>query len=757
MVSVAEPPTAPPPPPLLPEKYEGIFGDTPRARARIRRLRILDRVVASLITFGGIVIVLAVFGIFFFVVREALPLVFSPGVTGAGTIENATASGRPLAVGEDEYRETGWVLASGGLIRLIDFQRQSVRADVPLENLGEATLVCGARAASRDVVAAGTSDGRVLVAGIGYSSIYDQGKRVAQKIEVEWQMELEVDDDGRPIELVAIACDDERVTVAAAAEGFLAVAERRIDGERVRLAEAMDVLSGRRPTALTIDERHENLVVGFDDGTVARAELDRVDATVKERVVAGQAPVTAVGYVFGSTTLLVGDEHGHVSGWHGVRTSGTGPRTLSRVRAFDPMPAPITAFAPSRRNKSFLVVDRKGNIRLEHTTTEQTLVDVGTVEGGGPVSLAPRFDGIDVVDDRGRLRRFDVEAPHPETSLRALFLPMLYENYDRPEFVWQTSGGSDDNEPKFSLIPLIFGSLKGVLYAMLFSAPLAIFAAMFTSQFAKRRIRGFIKPAVELMGALPSVVVGFLAGLWLSPIIDRNLQGFFNVVVFVPLGLGLAVLAFRLMSNHQRQRFAMGHELMFTMPFLLAACLGATLTADPIEAILFDGSLRDWLISEWGVAYDRQNCIVVGIALGFAVMPIIFTVSEDAMSNVPKSLRAASDALGASRWQTAWRLVLPAASPGIFAAVMLGFGRAIGETMIVVMATGNTPILDVSPFNGMRTISAAIATEIPEAAIGSTLYRVLFLAGGLLFIFAFLANTAAEVIAERLRRRYARW
>ncbi|MCI0587153.1 MAG: ABC transporter permease subunit, partial [Planctomycetes bacterium] len=157
------------------------------------------------------------------------------------------------------------------------------------------------------------------------------------------------------------------------------------------------------------------------------------------------------------------------------------------------------------------------------------------------------------------------------------------------------------------------------------------------------------------------------------------------------------------------------------------------------------------------IAYEPRNALVVGFALGFAVIPILYTVAEDALSNVPRSLLAASEALGATRWQTAWRLVVPAASPGIFAALMLAFGRAIGETMIVVMATGNTPVLDLSMFSGMRTISACIAVEMPEAPVGSSLYRVLFLSGALLFAFAFLCNTAADVVGNRLRKRYARW
>ena len=166
------------------------------------------------------------------------------------------------------------------------------------------------------------------------------------------------------------------------------------------------------------------------------------------------------------------------------------------------------------------------------------------------------------------------------------------------------------------------------------------------------------------------------------------------------------------------------------------------------------GSYRTWLQSAMGVTYDQRNSLVVGFAMGFAVIPIIFTISEDALSSVPKSLTSASLACGASPWQTAWRIVLPTASPGIFSATMVGLGRAIGETMIVLMATGNTPVMDWSPFNGMRTLSANIAVEIPEAPLHGSLYRVLFLAAFLLFVLTFILNTVAELVRQRLRRRY---
>ena len=196
-------------------------------------------------------------------------------------------------------------------------------------------------------------------------------------------------------------------------------------------------------------------------------------------------------------------------------------------------------------------------------------------------------------------------------------------------------------------------------------------------------------------------------------------------------------------------------------PYATAAVVFLTLLrialelSAPFEALAFGGSFPQWVRETTGLTYDQRNAVVVGLAMGFAVIPIIFAISEDAFSNVPKNLVSGSLALGANRWQTVTRVVLPTASPGIFSAVMVGFGRAVGETMIVLMATGNTPVMDWSPFNGFRTLSANIAVEIPEAPVGGTLYRTLFLAGLLLFLLTFAVNTVAEVVRQRLRRRYS--
>jgi phosphate transport system permease protein len=226
------------------------------------------------------------------------------------------------------------------------------------------------------------------------------------------------------------------------------------------------------------------------------------------------------------------------------------------------------------------------------------------------------------------------------------------------------------------------------------------------------------------------------------------------MVVVLPVLVLLAGALWQQLPARLRNRFASGSEAFVFVGVIGAGIWLCVLLSPAFEALAFEGNFPHWLREHLGFTYDQRNAVVVGLAMGFAVIPIIFSVSEDAFSSVPLSLISGSLALGATRWQTVTRVVLPTASPGIFSAVMIGFGRAVGETMIVLMATGNTPILDWSPFNGFRTLSANIAVEIPEAPQYGTLYRVLFLAALLLFLFTFVVNTAAEIVRQRLRRRY---
>ena len=249
-------------------------------------------------------------------------------------------------------------------------------------------------------------------------------------------------------------------------------------------------------------------------------------------------------------------------------------------------------------------------------------------------------------------------------------------------------------------------------------------------------------------------MIGFLAGLWLAPILEDKLTVLVLAGVMVPTAAVVAAALWRLLPRSIQSRIPDGQEVFVLIPIALVALGLGMWLAPHIDAALFGGDVRQWIFETFGAKVEQRNSIVVGLAMGFAVIPLIFTISEDAFSNVPKSFGSASLALGASRWQTAIRVVAPTASPGVFSAIMIGFGRAVGETMIVLMATGNTPILSFSPFNGMRTLSANIAVEIPEAPFGETHYRTLFLAALLLFLLTFVVNTAAEIVRQRLRNKY---
>jgi phosphate transport system permease protein len=464
---------------------------------------------------------------------------------------------------------------------------------------------------------------------------------------------------------------------------------------------------------------------------------------------------TATAWVLGEETLLVGDDTGRLFGLMRVRPSAASEeRVLRVVKRFESQGAAITALAPATRGKLFLAGDASGRITVRNATTQRLVADARVKGPVTALATTRRSDGFLAKTPSG-LFAFALRAPHHEVSWRTLFGKTWYEGYDAPAYVWQSSGSSDDFEPKLSFVPLVFGTLKGTLYAMLFAVPVGLFAALYTSLFAPPSLRSVVKPVVEIMAALPSVVVGFLAGLWLAPLLERATLGTLLLVPTVPLTVFAGALLFQKVPVQTRRRLPPGAELLAVAALVVLGASVAFALAPAVEHAVFHGDFKAWLLSALGLRYDTRNCLVIGFAMGLAVVPIVFTISEDALSSVPQSLKAASLALGATAWQTATRVVLPTASAGIFSAVMLGFGRAVGETMIVLMATGNTPILDASIFDGMRTLSANIAVEIPEAPQGGTLYRLLFLSALLLFVLTFLVNTAAELMRQRLRRKYS--
>lgn len=227
------------------------------------------------------------------------------------------------------------------------------------------------------------------------------------------------------------------------------------------------------------------------------------------------------------------------------------------------------------------------------------------------------------------------------------------------------------------------------------------------------------------------------------------------MLVMLPMGMLLAALLWHLLPDTLKQSVPEGSQAVLLIPVVILIGWMALTLSPVVENAFFGGDTRSWLTNVMGIKFDQRNSLVVGIAMGFAVIPTIFSIAEDAVFSVPKHLTQGSLALGATPWQTLSRVVILTASPGIFSAVMMGLGRAVGETMIVLMATGNTPIMDFSMFQGLRTLAANIAVEMPESEVGSSHYRVLFLAAFVLFVFTFFFNTLAEFVRQRLREKYS--
>lgn len=539
--------------------------------------------------------------------------------------------------------------------------------------------------------------------------------------------------------------------------------ERDILGTE-KVSELKEILADPLPgqiSAIQLGRKGQNLYAATANGWLLRWDISEPQARLADTVQAfkDQRRITALTTVMGENSLAVGDEKGQITTWMPVRTPGAGEdKHLALIHTLPGFTTPVARLLASPRDKSLAAFDNRGTIKIVHMTSERLLLELQT---GGPVvaaAFADRGRKLLVTGADGLSRAWELSIPHPEISLKTLFGKVWYEGYNKPEYVWQSSAATDDFEPKLSLIPLIFGTFKATLFAMLFAVPLALLGALYTSQFMSPGLKGKIKPTVEIMAAVPSVVVGFLAGLWLAPLMDHNLLALFMALILVPALILLAIIAWRpLAENTDVGRRLKGYEFIGLLPVVALGIWLSGQIAPPLEAAFFAGDLKQWLFSTLGVRYDQRNSIVIAIALGFAVIPIIFTIAEDALSNVPRNLTAASLALGASRWQTAWRVVLPSALPGVFSAIMIGFGRAVGETMIVLMATGNTPITSWSLFNGLRSLSANIAVEIPEAPVHGTLYRTLFLSAVLLFVLTFIINTAAELLRQRFRKKYGRY
>ncbi len=642
--------------------------------------------------------------------------------------------------------------------------------------------------------------------------------------------------------LLALLSDQGELVLASVARR-----ENMITGEtefdvttsRVPLAEAAD--SGASlPDFVLLSGLGDNLFIAWADGSLLRfdtSDVQKPRLAERCRLLADPAAkLTALHFALGKTTLVSGDSQGSLRAWFCIKPEGT--ETIDGARLvcaheLAPTGSEITARSPSARRRTMAVGDARGDVRLIYLTNERLIGQIHLAGNAAveALSLAPRDNGLLAVTD-DHMTCWNIEPGHPEVTLASLFLPVWYEGYSAPSYVWQSSSGSEDIEPKLSLMPLVFGTLKATIYSMIFGVPLALCGAIYSSEFLTASAKAKIKPAIEMMASLPSVVLGFIAGLVLAPFVEQVVPALLASFFGVPLVFLLGAYVWQLLPR-QWTLLLDPWRFWFVCAVLPLGIIVGAQCGPLLERVLFAGDFRGWLdgqvpdpIGGWVVlmlplcavgmawlmtqqvnfalrragldwsratwawvdlgkfiaaaaaalllawllawvltslgfdprggvmgTYVQRNALVVGFVMGFAVIPIMYTIAEDALSTVPEHLRSASLGAGATPWQTAVRIIIPTAMSGLFSAVMIGLGRAIGETMIVLMGAGNAPIMDWNMFNGFQTLSALVATEMPESVRDSTHHRTLFLAALTLFVLTFALNTVAEVIRLRFRRR----
>ena len=737
---------------------------------KIRKMK--DKLASISIGMGGSSVILAISLIFFYLLYEIMPLFKSAEMQALASYSiPAKESGESLYYAIEEQAEKAFRVTKNG--QVIFFNTQDGRLDstysLPLPENVVITSFTAASPASRTLLA-GLSNGQVVIFKHSYRITYPNDKRVISPyLEFPFgEKAMDMDSSGSPIVFTSLSLTDDAILIVGANDQHKLFSTRFLKEENfmtgeVNLeAEAVEMpnLDGQ-PNYIVAEPGMRWVFVATNKNQINVFDLADNEAHIHSTVkLNGNENIIGMQLLLGGSSILVSSSSGDVSQWFMVRDKQN-DYSLQRIRDFSihdgsNNKAKITHLEIEHRRKGFSVSDSEGNVSLFNSTSHtkvltQKIADSPIILG----AMAPRANYSLFETTDGQLHFWHIDNEHPEISFSALWQEVWYEGYSEPDYIWQSSAANNDFEPKYSLSPLAFGTLKAAFYAMLVATPLAICGALYTAYFMAPALRRKVKPSIELMEALPTVILGFLAGLFFAPFMEAHLPGIFTWLLITPLAL--VAFGFMWVNLPERIRHAIpdGWDPVLLIPVIILTTWFSMEISPVMEVAFFGGDMRSWLTNDMGIDFDQRNALVVGAAMGFAVIPTIFSITEDAIFSVPKHLSYGSLALGATQWQTMIRVILPTASPGIFSAVMIGMGRAVGETMIVLMATGNTPIMDINIFEGMRTLSANIAVEMPESEVGGTHFRILFLAAFVLFIFTFVVNTVAEYVRQSLRSKYS--
>ncbi|GLS82947.1 ABC transporter permease subunit [Paraferrimonas haliotis] len=727
------------------------------------RRRIKDKLTQYSVSLGGIAVLFALVLIFIYLAYIVKPLFDSATISSIDAIEY-TSSERTLALGADDQAQLIYRVTDSGRVEYFDSStnnRGMVRRFELPQGEGELVSYTSTTHAQQQLQVFGNDRGQVLVVQPSFRITYPNDVRqisplLRYPLKRQW---FQVDEQHRSLELLASAISDDTLSFAYLADHQLQL-RRKLGQRNVITGEAQWQQQSAtiaqlpmKPERLLITPDQRQLLLQNQDSVYVYdiSQLSKVSLQQVIDLSETKARVTDIKLLAGASSILIAREDGSITQWFEVNQPFG--RGYQNVRSFDAGFA-VQTLVTEHYRKGFAAYSAAGEMTLFYSTSERELVNLTAAQAFTKVAaFNPRANRL-LIDLDGVIQVFSIVNEHPEISWSALWQKVWYEGYQEPDYVWQSTSANQDFEAKLSLTPLLFGTIKAAAYAMLFAIPIAVAGAIYTAYFMTAGVRRIVKPTIEIMEALPTVILGFLAGLWLAPIVETHLSGFLLMLILLPSSLLLTAMIWWILPAAIKARLPENYRELLLIPLLLIVGYSSLSLSPTLELWLFNGDSRSYITNEWGIGFDQRNALVVGIAMGFAVIPTIFSIAEDAIFSVPKHLSNGSLALGATQWQTLTRVILLTASPGIFSAIMMGVGRAIGETMIVLMATGNTPLMDWSILEGMRTLAANIAIEMPESELGSTHYRVLFLAALALLVMTFLFNTVAELIRQRLRDKY---
>ncbi len=840
-----------------------------------------EKIAGAVITVGGLLVIVAVLGIMVFLFRVVMPLLDS-GDKGASVSYNLKLLAPAVWLNADEFQTIGLVVSADGQVTnfhiptgttlgTTDFDFDGARANVVSGTLDRgriafgldtgdvrfAIVQVGATATAAGALPAGAKalDNRdLLYDGAIYRQVRTGDYRTLRPenelgelvkvsdhpiVAIDYRMGGTVE---RPTySFITVDSEDTARVTRVTMQQNMMTGQMTARSSSVQLP-PFTLNPGAEVTGVLLSGSADRALIASSDGFVYRYDLRDLSSPVlaeSKRLLPEGVAVTAMTFLSGEQSLVVGGADGSLSVFFRLQRPGAPTEDgfeLVLSRTHTSMPGAVVDLSEAQRDKSFVSTDDKGNAWVTHSTSDQVLFEFKRSDDPSSETLGmifPRSDGVLLVSEAGQVSGWQYSNAHPEITLKVLFNKIWYEGYTEPGWTWQSTAGVDTAEPKYSLVPLVFGTIKAAFYALLFATPIALMAAIYTSEFVHRSVRATVKPIMETMESLPTVVLGFVAALILAPLVEEWIGAVLLGFIAVPMGLMIGAFVWQMLPPSVVLRFdGMPKFLLMLLSVILS--VGIAINLGPtFENALFYGDFKAWTTGRIGTGtpflflillplsyvavswtfnrllghhyrqlvgdrtrsasglldfarwismliaamalsflvaslftligydprggvidnYQQRNALVVGFVMAFAVIPNIYTLAEDALNAVPGHLRAGSLACGATPWQTAMWVIVPTAASGVFSAVMMGMGRAVGETMIVVMAAGNTPVMEMNIFSGLRTLSANIAIELPEAVKDGTNYRVLFLAALTLFIMTFFINTIAELIRQRFRKR----